>query len=190
MTKEASARDLGGGPGARRFLSRRLGPFWGAHSAGVFAVALAGFLADQAFKLWMLFDFDIAARAPVALTPFFDLVLVWNYGVSYGLFQQTHPTGQWFLAAIGISASVVLWLWGARTRRRLLSLALGLIIGGALGNSVDRLAYGAVADFFHFYVGSFSWYVFNLADVWIVAGVALILYDGLIDGRGSATNTD
>lgn len=134
-------------------------------------VAGLGILIDQAHKAWMLGPFDIVQKGRVALTPFFDLVMVWNRGVSYGLFQQDSDFGRWVLIAFSLAGALLFgwWLWTARTV--LAAASLGLIIAGALSNMIDRLVHGAVADFFLFHVGSFQWYVFNLADVWIVAGV-------------------
>jgi signal peptidase II len=138
---------------------------------------------DQASKLWLLDVFDLADRGTVVVTSFFDLVLIWNTGISYGLFPQEGPVGQGVLMAVKAAAVVALWVWLARAGSRLTALALGLIIGGAIGNAIDRLAYGAVADFalFHITTESFNfrWYVFNLADVAIVAGVAGLLYESL-----------
>jgi signal peptidase II len=100
------------------------------------------------------------------------------------LFQTQGPVGQWVLLALKAGAVILLCLWLARAKNRLTALALGLIIGGAFGNAIDRLAYGWVADFvfFHIYTDSwrFKWYVFNLADVAIVAGVIGLLYDSLV----------
>ncbi len=121
--------------------------------------------------------------ASCALAPFLDLVLTWNTGISYGLFPQEGPFGQWVLLALKAIAVVLLWIWLARTTSRLTALSLGLIIGGAIGNAIDRLAYGAVVDFVLFHVTTasfnFNWYVFNLADVAIVAGVIGLLYETL-----------
>jgi signal peptidase II len=146
----------------------------------------AAFLSDALHKSWMLYVYDIAEKSPVKVLPFLDLVMVWNYGISYGLFQQDSDLGRWLL--IGVKSLIVIglfiWLW--RSSCRLTTLGLGLVIGGALGNMLDRLLYGAVADFFHFHIGSFSWYVFNLADVWIVAGVMVLLYESFIHGHVSA----
>jgi signal peptidase II len=147
------------------------------------AIAVGACAADQAHKLWALFSFDIASAQPVALAPFLDMILVWNRGVSYGLFQQDTPLGQGMLVAFKVIAVIALLLWLARAETRLSAVAIGLIIGGAVGNGIDRVAYGAVADFFYFHVGSFSWYVFNVADIWIVAGVALLLYEAVL-GKG------
>ncbi len=144
---------------------------------------------DQALKLWLLFGFELAARGAVAVTPFLDLALTWNKGISYGWFQQEGPLGQWVLLALKLLAVVLLWIWLARVANRLAALSLGLIIGGAIGNGIDRLAYGAVADFVHFHVTTatwrFSWYVFNLADVAIVAGVIGLLYESLAGERAA-----
>jgi signal peptidase II len=148
----------------------------------VVAVLVAA--ADQGLKLWLLRVFDLGAKAPVRLGPFFDLVLAWNTGISFSLFPQVGPLGQWALVGVKIVAVLLLWIWLARAGSRLTALALGLIIGGAVGNAVDRVAYGAVADFVLFHVTtagwSFRWYVFNLADVAIVAGVIGLLYDSIL----------
>ncbi len=150
---------------------------------GVIA-ALAVLILDQASKFWLLKVFDIAHRGAVKVTPFFDLVLAWNTGISYGWFQNESATGQAILLAVKAVAVIVLAVWMARSRSRLATIALGLIIGGAIGNAIDRFAYGAVVDFalFHVQIGAktFNWYVFNLADVAIVAGVAALLYDSFL----------
>lgn len=136
-----------------------------------FATAAAGILVDQASKAWLIGPFALAERDRVAVMPFLDLVMVWNRGVSYGLFQQDSRLGAWFLIALGIGGALLFswWLWS--TRGMLAALALGLVIAGALSNVIDRLVHGAVADFFLLHAGRYEWYVFNLADVWIVAGV-------------------
>jgi signal peptidase II len=147
--------------------------------AGIAVVAL-----DQASKLWLLFVFDIARRGAVKVTPFFDLVLAWNVGISFGWFQNDSQIAQIVLMIIKAVAVIVLAIWMARSRTLIATVALGLIIGGAIGNAIDRFAYGAVVDFalFHVQIGgnTFNWYVFNLADVAIVAGVAALLYDSFL----------
>jgi signal peptidase II len=151
--------------------------------AGVIA-GIATLVLDQASKLWLLYVFDIARRGAVKVTPFFDLVLAWNVGISFGWFQNDGFLAQAVLTAIKAVAVVVLAVWMARSRNRLATVALGLIIGGAIGNAIDRVAYGAVVDFalFHVQIGgnTFNWYVFNVADVAIVAGVAALLYDSFL----------
>ena len=147
--------------------------------AGIAVLAL-----DQASKLWLLFVFDIARRGAVKVTPFFDLVLAWNVGISFGWFQNDSQVAQIVLMTIKAVAVIVLAIWMARSRTLIATVALGLIIGGAIGNAIDRFAYGAVVDFalFHVQIGgnTFNWYVFNLADVAIVAGVAALLYDSFL----------
>ena len=143
-------------------------------------VALATLVLDQASKLYFLFVDVLASREPLALAPFLDLIVVWNRGISYGLFQQHTELGRWALVVLSIAAAVGLSVWLRRASTRFLAAALGLIIGGAVGNVVDRIAYGAVFDFIHFHVGGFSWYVFNIADAAIVAGVAGLLYDSFV----------
>jgi signal peptidase II len=146
--------------------------------------AIAVLVLDQASKLWLLFVFDIARRGAVQVTPFFDLVLAWNVGISFGWFQNDNPVAQIALMIVKAVAVVVLAVWMARSRTLIATVALGLIIGGAIGNGIDRFAYGAVVDFalFHVQIGekTLNWYVFNLADVAIVAGVAALLYDSFL----------
>jgi signal peptidase II len=150
---------------------------------GVIA-ALAVLILDQATKLWLLFVFDIAHRGVVKITPFFDLVLALNVGISFGWFQNDGQFAQIALMVIKAVAVIVLAIWMARSRTLMATVALGMIIGGAIGNAIDRFAYGAVVDFalFHVEIGGkpFNWYVFNLADVAIVAGVAALLYDSFL----------
>jgi signal peptidase II len=150
---------------------------------GVIA-AIAVLALDQASKLWLLFMFDIGHRGAVRVTPFFDLVLAWNPGISFGWLQNDSPAAQIALMIVKAVAVIVLALWMARSRTLLATMALGLIIGGATGNAIDRIAYGAVVDFALFHVqfggNTYNWYVFNLADVAIVAGVAALLYDSFL----------
>jgi signal peptidase II len=154
---------------------------FGPHSAFGLAIALIVGAADQASKLWLLKVYGLADKGMVKVAPFVDLVLTWNTGISYGWFQTESVAGQALLLAIKAIAVIVLAIWMARSQTRMAAVALGLIIGGALGNAIDSLAYGAVVDFalFHVQIGEkdLSWYVFNLADTAIVAGVAALLYD-------------
>jgi signal peptidase II len=156
---------------------------WGPLTRFGLLVALMAAVIDQAVKLWLLFVVDLGGRGIVSIAPFLDLVLTWNTGISYGLFRQEGPLGQWALLALKAIAVALLWIWLSRAASRLTAFSLGLIIGGAVGNAIDRFAYGAVADFVLFHVStanfSFKWYVFNLADVAIVAGVIGLLYETL-----------
>jgi lipoprotein signal peptidase len=151
------------------------------------AVAVVVALADQAAKLWVLNYFDThpgQGLVPVAAT--FNLVLTMNRGMSFGLFNDGTVNALIFTAlAAAIVAALLVWL--ARTGDMLLRCAIGLVIGGALGNVADRLARGAVVDFLDFHIGAVHWFAFNLADAAISVGVALMVIDGL-RGRREARN--
>jgi signal peptidase II len=161
---------------------------WGRYSPLGLGVALVTLFADQANKTWLLHVYDIGAKGTVTVTPFFDLVLVWNKGISYGLFPQDSAAGRFGLIAFAVLASLALIVWLARMTTTLGAIALGLIIGGGIGNLIDRIVYGAVADFYAFHAFGFDWYIFNIADVAIVAGVIGLLYDSLFGGHKKAGN--
>lgn len=163
--------------------------FWGPLSPLGLAVAAFVLVLDQAHKAWMLYVFDIGAKGIVRVTPFFDLVLVWNRGVSYGLFPQESALGRLGLILFACAASLALVAWLAQVTTRLAAVSIGLIVGGAIGNAIDRVLYGAVADFFSFHAFGFDWYVFNIADVAIVAGVAGLLYDSVFGSHKKAGNS-
>jgi len=160
---------------------------WGRWSGLAFAVAAATFLIDQAHKYWMIYVYDIGSRGRVYVTPFLDLVFVKNTGISYSMFDQDSQMGQNLLAAFAVLVAIALWIWIARSASgRLMAVALALIIGGALGNALDRVLLGGVADFFSAHAFGFYWYVFNIADVAIVAGVLGLLYDSYKSSRNDA----
>jgi signal peptidase II len=165
--------------------------FWGPLTRLGLTVAVASAAADQLAKLWLIYDFDLGGRGLVTLAPFLDLVVAWNTGISYGLFPQEGAVGPWVLLAVKALAVGLLWIWLGRASSRLTAASLGLIIGGAVGNSIDRLHWPGVMDFLLFYatVGGirYNWYVFNLADTAIVAGVIGLLYESLVgDGAVKA----
>lgn len=145
------------------------------------------FILDQALKWFMLVPFDLGARGRVEVLPFFDLVLVWNYGISYGLFQQESDLGRFILIAMMLIITAFLLWQMARTTDRFQIVSYALIAGGALGNVLDRIVHGAVVDYALLYWRSFHWYVFNLADVAIVAGVIILVYDMLLRRKPSST---
>ena len=161
---------------------------WGPLSGFGLGIALLTLVIDQASKIWLLDFIGLADRGAIAIGPFVSLVLTWNTGISYGLFPQQGPVGQGALLLFKVAAVVFLWIWLARASFRFTALALGLIVGGAVGNAIDRLHWPGVMDFVLLHVESasftFRWYVFNLADVAIVAGVVGLLYESL--GRASA----
>ena len=152
-------------------------------------IAVAACAIDQATKVWLLQVYGLAQKGIVALAPVLDLVLTWNTGISYGLFPQDSELGRWLLLAAKLVAVAALWIWLSRARSALTAVSLGLIIGGAFGNAIDRIAYGAVADFVLFHVTTasfnFTWYVFHLADAAIVAGVVGLLYESFAPGHAA-----
>lgn len=164
--------------------------FWGPWSRLGLAVAAATFAVDQAHKWWMLSVYRIAERGRVEALPFLDLVFVKNLGISYGLFTQESAAGQFVLAGSAVLACIALAIWLARgAMNSILAISLGLIIGGALGNALDRILIGGVADFFELHAWGLRWYVFNIADAAIVAGVAGLLYDHFWVSRKGAANS-
>jgi len=138
---------------------------------------------DVVSKWWIVQVYGLIERGRVKVFPHFDLVFVKNKGVSYGMFTQDSQTGQWFLIAFAMVAAIALMFWLVRAESRLVALSLGLIISGAIGNSIDRAIYGGVIDFISLYAFDFYWYVFNIADVAIVAGVAGLIYDSIWPSR-------
>ena len=151
------------------------------------AVAIVAVVAlDRAAKALVLADFDATAATPAALTPFLDLALRWNRGISFSLFAQESAAGRWLLLALTaiVTALIALWLWRARVP--LAALALGMIVGGAIGNGYDRLVYGAVVDFLDLHAFGRHFFVFNLADAAINLGVALLIFDGLFSAARPA----
>ena len=155
-----------------------------------YTVLLLTFAFDQAHKWWMLLIYRIEDKGRIAVTPFLDLVYVKNTGVSYGMFLQESTQGQWLLAGFAVLASLAMAVWLARgVGEKLVAVSLGLIMGGALSNALDRILIGGVADFFSLHAMGFYWYVFNIADVAIVAGVAGLLYDSFAPSRNRAAKS-
>ena len=133
---------------------------------------------DQLSKWWILTSVMAPPRV-IPLTSFLNIVLVWNRGVSFGMFGTAPHWLPWALALFAVLISVALAIWLRRTESHLLASALGLVIGGALGNVVDRVRYGAVVDFLDFHVAGYPWPAFNVADSAITLGVGLLLLDAL-----------
>ena len=149
------------------------------YSRAGLAVAATVLIADQASKAWVLRGLDLPALGRVNLLPVLSLTMVWNRGVTFGLLNGFGAAGTWLLAGVAVCVVVALGLWLRRADRIVTAVALGAIAGGAVGNVIDRLRFGAVVDFIHFHVGNWSWYVFNVADAAIVCGVAALVLDGM-----------
>ncbi|MBP2298222.1 signal peptidase II [Azospirillum picis] len=146
-------------------------------------VAAAVVLLDQLSKWWILEQVMQPVPHVIEVTSFFNLVLVWNYGVSFGTFASGGALMPYVLSAIAAVIAVCLVFWLRQAERLLVGLAIGLIIGGAVGNVVDRLRFGAVVDFLDFHAGGWHFWAFNVADSGISVGVLLLLLDGLFAGR-------
>lgn len=156
-------------------------------------LAAAVLAADQASKWWILDVVDLPARRNIPLLeagPFgLDLTMVWNRGVTFGLFSGDGPWNHLILAVFAAAIAVLLLRWMARAETRLSALALGAVIGGAVGNLIDRLRFGAVVDFVDAHAWDWHWYVFNVADAAIVCGVGALLADALFRPNPAARNS-
>jgi signal peptidase II len=150
---------------------------------GLVAAVLVAVL-DQLSKAAVLRFFDETACAThhLPVTRFFDLVLTCNTGISFGLFNRS-DLGSMVFAVAGAAIIVVLLFWLNRVRGNLMAVGLGLVIGGAVGNVIDRLRFDGVIDFLYFHAGAWGWPAFNLADAAICLGVATILLDGVLARR-------
>lgn len=143
-------------------------------------VAVLALVADQASK-WALLEL-VGLRqdpGPIHLLPVFDLVLWWNRGTSFSLFRTGSAWGPYAFSIVALAIVVLLVLWLSRIGRPVLAAAIGAVIGGALGNVVDRLRFHAVADFFYFHIGDLGWPAFNVADSLIVVGIGVLVFDGM-----------
>ena len=145
------------------------------------AVAAAVAVADQIVKWWVK-GFLADSPGIIEVLPFFNMVMVENRGISFGMFGGG-ALPPWLLAAVAGAVAVGLGVWLSRVQARWLAAAIGLVIGGAVGNIVDRLCYGAVADFLDVHAGAYHWPAFNLADAAITLGVVFLLIDALLIGR-------
>jgi len=148
-------------------------------------IALAVVALDQLTKWWIL---DIVMRPPrlIEVTAFFNLVLVWNRGISFGLFNSGSPWNAVILTAVAIVIVVALLIWLRRVESALLAAAIGLIVGGAIGNVIDRVRFGAVCDFLDVHAFGYHWPAFNVADSAISVGAVVLLYDALAGSRRAA----
>lgn len=159
----------------------------GSPAAGVpvfaLSIALAVLVLDQVTKLLALDG--LGTGTVIEVTSFFNLVLVWNSGVSFGLFQGWGEAGRWLLAGFSglVAIGLLVWIW--REPRLPMRLALALVLSGAVGNLIDRVRFGAVVDFLDFHLAGHHWPAFNVADSAIVAGAVLLLVDSLFFAAAS-----
>jgi signal peptidase II len=152
---------------------------------GVTAAVLV-FGLDQLTKWAALYVLDLPDR-PIVVTPFLNLVMVWNRGVSFGMLNSAGALAPWLLSGLALAVVIGLLVWLRRTEHWLNAIGIGLVIGGALGNVVDRLRYGAVVDFLDFHAAGYHWPAFNVADAAICIGAGVIVLDGLLAPRRQYT---
>ena len=150
---------------------------YGPLRVGLGIAAVVGAL-DQATK-WWIFDAVLQPPSIIPVAPFFNLVLAWNRGVSFGMFDSDSALNAWILSALALVIVLALAVWLRRAERLTVAAALGMVIGGALGNVADRLQYGAVRDFLDFHAAGYHWPAFNVADACITVGAALLVLDSL-----------
>ena len=165
-------------------MQQRLSQLIGPLSRLGLGICAATFAADQAHKWWFLTAYKMTEGQRERITPFLDYAYVKNRGISFGTFAQGSSTGQYLLALFAVVATVALAVWLARlVENRVLAVSLGLIMGGALGNGLDRILHLGVIDYISLHAFGFYWYIFNIADVAIVAGVIGLLYDSFWPSR-------
>ena len=151
-------------------------------SAQAAALLAALVLAADQFTKWWIRDVVLGEPSVVVVAPFFNLVWVWNTGVSFGMFGNDSAIGPWVLSAFALVVVGVLVWWARNTRETAIRVAVALIAGGAVGNVVDRIAFGAVFDFVDIHVAGYHWPAFNVADAAITLGAALLIAEALIPG--------
>jgi len=152
--------------------------------------ALGMFLLDRLSKWWFLDVYELANKGSVNVLPILDFVMTWNRGVSFSMFSASSDFGRWMLVALTSAIVVGLFVWLKSVQTKTLALAIGLVIGGAIGNIYDRVVFGAVADFFHFYVGNRSFFVFNVADCGISMGAAVLVWDAFFGPQNADKKND
>ena len=150
------------------------------------ALSVLTLVADQLSKQLLLTYLDRSGPVVQVIDDFFRLVIVWNRGVSFGMLGGDRSLPPWLLSGVAIAVCIGLFVWLRRVQSPFTGWGIGLVMGGAIGNVIDRARWGAVFDFADFYVGQWHWPAFNIADSAIVLGVALMLLDSLLGERKPA----
>lgn len=145
-------------------------------------IALFAAVLDQATK-WFVLAVIMQPPQIIPITPFFNLLLTWNRGISFGLFNSASPLGTWIFSGIALAIVGVLIVWLKREHSLAITIAIGVIIGGAIGNVIDRLRFGAVADFLDVHIAGFHWPAFNISDSFITMGALYLIVESLFQGR-------
>lgn len=147
-----------------------------------YAIALGILVADQLSKFWILDVANMPVREHWEIAPFFNLVMVWNRGISFGMLNNlSHP--EYVFGAVALAITAALSYWARTATNRLAIGGIGLIIGGAIGNLVDRLRFGAVVDFLDFHVAGYHWPAFNVADAAVCIGAALLVIESMYEKK-------
>lgn len=147
-----------------------------------YGIALATFAADQLSKYLILESVQLPDKGQIELLPFFNLTMVWNRGVSFGMMNNlSHP--EYILGGLALVIIAFLTGWLMKSTRCITYAGIGLVIGGALGNLLDRLRFGAVADFLDFHVAGYHWPAFNIADAAICIGAALLVWESFTEKK-------
>lgn len=132
---------------------------------------------DQASKYWILYGLKLPELGSIVVMPGFNLTMVWNNAITFGMLNNLGSFAPVIFSIAALCIACTLFIWMLKATKIWVAMSLGAIIGGAIGNIIDRLRFGAVVDFIHLYVGNWSWYVFNIADSAIVCGVGVLLID-------------
>jgi signal peptidase II len=143
-------------------------------------IALFSLTFDQLSKNWVILEHGLHSQHIAEVTSFFNLVLVWNRGVSFGMFSSHPHWMPWILTGVALILTAILIGWLAKTERKAEIIGLGLVVGGAIGNVIDRIRFGAVIDFLDFHLTSMHWPAFNLADSFIFIGVVLLVFETIL----------
>lgn len=157
---------------------------------GGLILALIIFLLDQWTKMEIVYDVMAPTPKVIEVTSFFNIVMAWNRGVSFGMFGWDSHTKIYVLAGMAFIAAIGLFIWMIRENRLRFALPCGAIIGGAIGNGIDRLHWGAVADFLDFHMMGYHWPAFNVADMGISCGATLLILDSLFSKQDSSKTED
>lgn len=145
--------------------------------------------ADQGSKWWILNVFDLPAKGSVVIAPGLNFTMVWNYAVTFGMLGGVGRYGPLLFCTVALVAVLALLWQTLRTSRMVVAIASAAIAGGAVGNVIDRMRFGAVVDFIHVHAYGWSWYVFNVADSAIDCGVVAWVIDSILaDRRQSASS--
>ena len=155
-----------------------------------YIIALCALVADRISKWWIMDVLDLPKIQMVKILPIFNLQWAENRGVSFSMFSAGGDFGRWALVVLTALIAIGLGIWLKSVQTRVLAIALGLVIGGAVGNIYDRAVFGFVADFLQFHMGGWSFAIFNVADSCITVGAALLIWDSFFGPKSKKETID